>query len=153
MFTADGLRPDSPHLVPPRGAAFVLFLSLSLSPSVPLPSLPRSSCFRPSYSQLSCFLAFALSSCPSLLLFLSCRPFRVYSTLSLRLASFHELLTLLAPLYPRHDYPTAKGGESLSLKRECISRREKTDDRKRQWYRGTRGGNHIYMYTYILTHV
>lgn len=31
MFTADGLRPDSPHLVPPRGAASALSLALARS--------------------------------------------------------------------------------------------------------------------------
>lgn len=39
------------------------------------------------------------------------------------------------------------------MKREYISGREKTDGRKRQWYRGTRGGNHIYVHIYTHTYM
>lgn len=60
MFTADGLRPDSPHLAPPRGAASVLSLSpcLCLAPSTsrlsPTPARHLSrSLFRPLARALS----------------------------------------------------------------------------------------------------
>lgn len=133
MFTADGLRPDSPHLMPPRGAASVFSLSLSLF----MPLLVLSS----HYYRLESSLILSFSYCQSLslspsCLSYSCRLFRVHSAPSLCLALFHELLALLTLLpTPELSCGQRKGGVFGPWKRERISARERIDFRKRQCHR------------------
>lgn len=127
MFTADGLRPDSPHLMPPRGAACVLSLSLSFCPvpRVFVPLLARD--LSHSHPSFRCSLTLT-RPCLSYL----CRPFHVHATLSLYLASFHESLTLLTSHpAPWLFYGQRKGGEFGPWKQERTSARERTDSRER----------------------
>lgn len=117
MFTADGLRPDSPHLVPPRGAAFVLSLCspLCLAPSNSRPSSNR--------LEIPASLSFSLAL-PRVLAFLLARHFLVRS-LSVRFTAPRILLSPRAS--SRLSCGQCKGGESGPRERERISDREKSD--------------------------
>lgn len=108
MFTADGLRPDSPHLMPPRGAACVLSLSFSPAPrvSVPLQLGALSLVLTPFF----CCSLTPIRPCLSY----SCRPFHVHGTLVV--VSCFVPRVSSSPHRPcsRHDYPaaSAKAGNS-----------------------------------------
>lgn len=116
MFTADGLRPDSPHLVPPRGAAFVLSLCspLCLAPSNSRPSSNR--------LEIPASLSFSLAL-PRVLAFLLARHF--LGSLSVGFTAPRILLSPRAS--SRLSCGQCKGGESGPRERERISDREKTD--------------------------
>lgn len=144
MFTADGLRPDSPHLMPPRGAASVLSLSLSASTRALVPLLPTR---KPSRSLLL-VLSISLSLFRSLFLSLSVSLFlppvsriRVVSSVCtvlhrcvlLRFTS----LWLSSRFYPHQSCPaaSAKAGYSDRGSESVFSARERIDFRRRQWHR------------------
>lgn len=134
MFTADGLRPDSPHLMPPRGAACVLSLFLSHASCFLVPllllagDLSRSRSFSPPPSRS---LARSLA-CLSLVLVLVPVPSTctaLHRCILLRSMSF-ALPTSLVPAPPRLSCGQRKGGEFGRWKQERISGRERTDTRK-----------------------
>jgi len=139
MFTADGLRPDSPHFMPPRGAAYVLSLAL-----------PRISRSRPATTALEVSLVLASSSVAlSLLLAPVSRTRVVPSTCTLlsRCILLRSTSLRLSPRpCPRHGYPAAsakagnsdRGSKSVLAERGRERERERTDSRKRQWHHGTR---------------
>ena len=115
MFTADGLRPDSPHLVPPRGAAFVLSLCSRLCLA------PSSRCLPPTVSKP---VAISLS-CPATRSRFPTRP--AFSRRSS--SSVSRPLERSSRLVPRPGCPaaSAKAGNPEPRERERISDREKTD--------------------------
>lgn len=114
MFTADGLRPDSPHLVPPRGAAYVFSLSLSASPRAFVPLLPtRWLSFSPSRTVN---LSLSLSLSLRLHLSLSYRVVSSACTVLHRcvLLRFTRPLVLSSRSYPHQGCPAASAKAGYS---------------------------------------